>query len=134
MRINVEACPFRVDKRLVEILEKEIAKANVPVNIPVVLNFRSPDYDAESGGVMPVEIRVSEKGTIVYATDFAFVGHGPYAELAKNVDFDFGVRVVQLLGRDFPIREGKDLWKTWMANFVEFYKMGAYEVTVTAEE
>jgi len=133
MKVNVEACPFKVDKRLAEILETEVKKANVPSGVPVVLNFRSPDYDAESGGFMPVEIRLSAKGSIVYATDFCYVGHGPFAELAKNVDFDFGLQVLQLLGRDFPIQEGKELWQSFQVNFIEYYKVGTYEVTVTAE-
>lgn len=134
MKINTEVCPFKVDKRLVEILETEIGKANVPAGVPVVLNFRDPNYDAESGGFHPVEIRISAAGSLVYVTDFAFIGRGYSAELCKEIDFDFGVRQFQHFGRIYPINMGADLYQLWQENFISYYQMQVYSVTVEAHE
>mgnify|MGYP001300209735 CR=1 FL=1 len=134
MKINTEVCPFKVDKRLVEILETEIGKANVPAGVPVVLNFRDPDYDAESGGFHPVEIRVSAAGSLVYVTDFAYVGVGYCAELCKELDFDFGLRLFQVFGQESKIEAGAEMFALWQENFISYYQMQVYSVTAEAQE
>ena len=58
----------------------------------VTINFRDPTYSAENGGFHPVEIRLERQNNawhLCYITDFAYVGSGPYVELAKDLDFDF---------------------------------------------
>ena len=58
----------------------------------VTMNFRDPDYGPESGGFHPVEIRLQRQGnlwSLVYITDFSYVGMGDYAGIGKEVDFDF---------------------------------------------
>ncbi|WP_225390201.1 DUF2787 family protein, partial [Escherichia coli] len=43
----------------------------------VVINFRDPDYSAESGGFHPVEIRFIRKNNewyFDYVTDFSYMG------------------------------------------------------------
>lgn len=133
MKIDPSKCPFRLDAKLVQILEGEMDKANTPDGAPVVLNFRDPSYKAESGGFMPVEIRVTAAGSLVYVTDFIYVGQSPFAELCKQLDFDFGLRTFQMMGREFPMEEGRDLFGLWQSNFIEYYRMGVYEVSVEAE-
>jgi len=134
MKINAESCPFRLDSRLITILENEIVKASVPDNVPVVLNFRDPSYDAETGGFHPVEIRVSAAGSLVYVTDFSFVGAGPYAELCKELDFDFGLRVFQSFGKEWSIEAGAEVFQAWQENFISYYEMGVYQVSVEAQD
>jgi len=134
MKINTEVCPFKVDKRLVEILETEIGGANVPAGVPVVLNFRDPNYDAESGGFHPVEIRVSANGSLVYVTDFAYVGVVYCAELCKELDFDFGLRLFQVFGQESKIEAGAEMFALWQENFISYYQMQVYSVTAEAQE
>ena len=97
---------------------QEIETSNVDTSDGVILNFRDPDYSAESGGYHPVEICVNAQGRIQYITDFAYYGQGPYAELGKELDFDFGYGVFQQMGREFPIRDGANLFKIWQSQFL----------------
>lgn len=55
----------------------------------VVINFRDPDYSAESGGFHPVEMRFIRRDNewyFDYVTDFSYMGR-VYPELEKEMDF-----------------------------------------------
>ena len=116
---------------LVTLLENEIAKATVSSGKGVILNFRDPDYSPETGGYHPVEIALDQSGSLLYMTDFAFVGDGYFAELAKELDFDFSYGLFQQFGREYPIREGAELFSLWQENFVCYYQSGVFQVSVS---
>jgi len=95
-----------------------------------IISFKDPNYSAETGGFHPVEIMVSTTGEILYVTDFALVGIEAHTDLAKEIDFDFGLQVFQHFNREYPIAEGRGLFEIWMNNFTTYHKMGVYEMTV----
>ena len=131
MNIQKDGYPLAVSKRLISILNKEIEQhSEIDTSSGCVLNFRDPDYSAESGGYHPLEICLDEHGRIQYLTDFAYVGDGHYVELAKELDFDFGYGLFQQMGRDYPIRQGAGLFKILQANFCDYYQHSVYTVTV----
>jgi len=129
MTIDQEACPFPLFHSFIEILEKEIANARVLSGQGVILNFRDPSYSSETGGFHPVEISLTGLGRIRYITDFSYVGPANFAELTKELDFDFSMGLFQHLGREFPIHNGRDLFALWQGNFVDYYQMGIYSVS-----
>jgi hypothetical protein len=88
----------------VHLLEAEIAKANPSPGDGLVFNFRDPSYSVESGGYHPVEIGLDPSGRLLYVTDFAYVGMGWCAELAKELDFDFSCGLFQQMGLDYPLQ------------------------------
>ena len=130
MVIHIESPLWPVDNRLRQLLQDEIAKSPVGGG-GAVLNFRDPGYSAEKGGFHPVEIAVAADGCIRYISDFAYYGAGQYAELAKEIDFDFSLGLFQHMGREFPIRRGKDLFELWQENFISYHQMAVYAVEVT---
>jgi len=129
MQIDVSGVMYKVESALVRLLEDEIEKNGVPVT----LSFRDPGYSAESGGFHPVEIRISSKGGIDYITDFAYDSSGPFAELVKEIDFDFACGAFGHFGRDFPIVAGRELFEIWQQNFLSYYDMGVYQVEVQCD-
>jgi hypothetical protein len=131
MKINKESCPFSLSGKFVGILEEAAATAGVLPGSGVIINFRDPDYSAETGGFHPVEVMVAGDGRILYVTDFAYVGHP--AELAKEIDFDFGLGLFQHFGREYPLAKGKGLFALWQKNFCAYHQMGTYQVTVEAQ-
>lgn len=128
MLIDQAAFPFPLDAAFVAILENERAKAQLPAGAAVTLHFRDPGYSPETGGFHPVEIRLSSRGRIEYITDFAYVGIGPFAELAKEIDFDVSLGLFQHYGREFPIERGRELFLLWEKSFVSYYHGGVYAV------
>ena len=130
MKILTEGYPLNITKKFAGILAKEVKAAGVDTENGVIINFRDPGYSAESGGFHPVEVMVSGDGLIRYVTDFSFVGTPPQVELAKELDFDFGHSAFQQMGRDFPIAEGRSLFRIWQANFCAYHADGAYEARV----
>ncbi|WP_179309092.1 DUF2787 family protein [Escherichia coli] len=103
----------------------------------VVINFRDPDYSAESGGFHPVEIRFISKNNewyFDYVTDFSYMGR-VYPELEKEIDFCWSGNYVfhYLIGDISLAAERNELWSLWERNFMEYLSMGIYRVTVTVE-
>lgn len=99
----------------------------------IVLNFRDPNYNAEKGGYHPVEIMLSkrdEQWNVCYITDFCFVGQGPFAELAKCLDFDVSQNLFQDLMGFHPLKAAHSLYKTWEQNFLCYlHQCEVYEIT-----
>ncbi|HAV8941038.1 TPA: DUF2787 domain-containing protein [Escherichia coli] len=103
----------------------------------VVINFRDPDYSAESGGFHPVEMRFIRKNNewyFDYVTDFSYMGR-VYPELEKEIDFCWSGNYVfhYLIGDISLAAERNELWSLWERNFMEYLSMGIYRVTVTVE-
>lgn len=132
MQIQSTGYPLPVSHQLVALLQCQLDKSDVDQSTGVTLNFRDPDYSAESGGYHPVEISVDENGRIQYITDFAYYGSGPFAELDKEIDFDFGYRVFQHMGREFPIQHEASLFRLWQSNFCSYVERQVFEVTLTS--
>jgi hypothetical protein len=131
MKINIEQCPLPVTTNLTNLLQQEIEKSGQDADDGLVLNFRDPGFGPESGGFHPVEVMVNSSGKLSYITDFAYCG-GPFPELVKEIDFDFQAGVFGHMGRDHPIEQGADLYSLWESNFVEYHRMGVYQVTVSS--
>ena len=140
IKIQVQSTgyPLTVSKKLVAILQRELDRLVVDQTTAeeqsegVTFNFRDPDYSAESGGYHPVEISVDGEGRISYITDFAYVGIGAFAELDREIDFDFGFRVFQHMGREFPIERGASLFRIWQANFCSYVERQVFQISITS--
>ncbi len=132
MKVNQRSCLLAISDALVKIIEDEIGRAKVDTSIGAVLNFRDPDYSAEEGGYHPVEIAITSDGQMLYITDFSYVGTPPYAELAKELDFDFDIETCQQFDHLFRLKQAGGLFALWQKNFVSYYAMGVYTVTVGA--
>jgi len=129
-RLNTRSFPLPIHPKLAKILEDEIRKADVPEGRGLVLNFRDPHYSALEGGYHPVEIAVASDGSILYVTDFLYLGQPPYAELVKDLDFDASLGLFQQGGIDFPLEEGAGMFELWQHNFCVYYRMGVFRVEV----
>ena len=54
MKIIQTSYPLAISKKLVSILTTEIEKSDIDTSTGVIINFRDPDYKAETGGYNPV--------------------------------------------------------------------------------
>ncbi|TNH78859.1 hypothetical protein CF141_01305 [Aeromonas hydrophila] len=103
----------------------------------VTMNFRDPGYGPESGGFHPVEIRLQRQGnlwSLVYITDFSYVGMGDYAELTKEVDFDFSSQEgLVAYAHVMPLSELGEFYELWEGNFLTYLSLGVYAITVATE-
>jgi hypothetical protein len=96
----------------------------------VALNFRDPNYSPRTGGYHPVEIGITGDGVILYITEFSYVGHGYFAELCKELDFDFTENIFQQFDGVFPMTDATELFELWQQNFCYYFEHGVYCVTV----
>lgn len=145
MMVNImtDGLPVPVNQALVAILQQHITEAvskveGVSERDSLVLNFRDPDYSAESGGYHPVEIRLTyQQGQwhLNYITDFSYVGSGWDTELAKDMDFDFGLGVCMTrFMPDSPLADAAELYQLFETNFIAYYQMDVYKVDTTLEQ
>jgi len=131
MIIQQTGYPIAISNKLITILNKEIQlHSKVDISSGCIFNFRDPDYSAERGGYHPVEICIDENGCFKYLTDFTYVGDGHYAELVKELDFDLSHGLFQQMGREYPIAQGKGLFRMWQSNFCAYYQNKVFTVTV----
>lgn len=129
MRILTEKLPWPLDPRLQKILEDRLAQAT-EIEDGVIINFRDPDFSPEGGGFHPVEFAFRKDGTLLYATDFSYVGTPPYCDLAKELDFDFSLGLFQHYGYEYPIASGREMFQLFEANFLAYLAMNAYQSSI----
>ena len=122
------SCPFPVSPALLQMLNATLTR--YPSSDSLILNYRDPGYSATTGGFHPVEIHI-EDNAIQYITDFAYRGQGDFAELDKELDFDFAAGVFQQMGRCYPIADGRALFAAWQGNFCAYYEWGVFAVSTT---
>ena len=109
-----------------------------PTASAIILSFRDPSYSPEQGGYHPVEIRLEHRQAcwqLAYITDFAYFGPPGFAELEKDVDFDFnaGVGFLPWLG-ERPLADFTDLYLCWEENFLTYCQREVYQLNVTTEK
>ena len=131
MKIKEDALALPIEKTLVALIEGVLAEKGVTCSQCVILNFRDPSYSAKEGGYHPVEIMLDKNGLIQYITDFAYMGQGDFAELDKELDFDFAAGVFQQMGRCYPIADGCAIFAVWQSNFCAYFEWGVFEVSST---
>ncbi|RPH23289.1 MAG: DUF2787 domain-containing protein [Alteromonadaceae bacterium TMED7] len=123
MHIEYKDLALPVSKRFVDAITNLTEHQQATSSITI--NFRDPNYSAENGGFHPVEIRLEKHADswhFCYITDFTYVGIGPFAELAKDLDFDFQAGVFQNLHGLFPIEVALDIYQIWEGNFLYYWQ------------
>jgi len=129
MNININNLPLPVTSKLTDIIKNALKGKDLTGKTSLTLNFRDPDYSAETGGYHPVEMMLKRQGDewhFQYITDFCYVGIGPYAELVKDLDFDFGAGVFQTTYGYYRIEEALDIYPVWEQNFCCFVNAGCF--------
>ena len=123
MNIQYKELALPVSERFTNAIAELLTQQQITGD-SITINFRDPNYSAEDGGFHPVEIRLEKHGDtwqFCYITDFTYVGIGPFAELAKDLDFDFQAGVFQNLFGVFPIEQATDMYQIWEGNFLHYW-------------
>ena len=137
LNFNLKNSPFDISSQLLEILNIKIQKAGEETEQleDIIFSFRSEDYSSELGGYHPVEIRLIKTNgqwCFDYITDFAYVGCGQDAELAKEIDFDFTNGIgFHLYSGDDDIKQFTELYKIWEMNFISYFESGVFKTKIT---
>jgi hypothetical protein len=139
MAIKIEQVPgLNVPESFIDVIVNAITKQDESIGnaSELTINFRDKDYSAAAGGFHPVEVRLEKRGigwVLVYITDFSYQGRVD-SELVKEIDVCFVIkRVYHMLVGWLSEREGKDLLTLFVANFVEYYNTGCYQVSITTD-
>lgn len=129
---------LRVTKKLTNALTDILDSTGVDSSHEfITVHFSDPEYSHKTGGYHPVEISINgDDGKINYITDYTYFGRD--RELVKDLDFDFQNGVFQQLGlghsREYPIREGAGLFRTWQSNFSHYLESGVFDVEVRSDK
>ncbi len=135
--IIVTDLPVKVSPDLLNVLWLHMAgkQTSILQAHAVTLNFKDPSYSATTGGFHPVEIRLTRRGDDwhqAYVTDFAYVGIGDYAELAKELDFDFnGDHFSHALIGEMPSADVSEWFTLWQDNFLSYHSLGVYNLQLS---
>jgi hypothetical protein len=127
---------FAVPENLFQLINSELADKTTPAIAfnAITLNFRDPGYSSSTGGYHPVEMRLekmNELWQLAYITDFSFQG-SPFPELVKEIDVCFFTKqVFSLFCGWLQNKNAKELLNLFIENFIEYYSMGSYQVSVS---
>lgn len=130
MQIASKPYPLPLSTKLLQVLQLEIDRSGISSDCGICIHFKDPGYSATNGGFHPVEVGISNAGRILYITDFGYVGMSPFIELGKCLDFDFQCGCFQQCGRDSPIALAGSIYRLWEQNFLAYYEIGVYRITV----
>ncbi|MDC8832497.1 DUF2787 family protein [Alteromonas gilva] len=135
MHIEYQDLALPVSKRFVDAITK--LTEHQQADDSITFNFRDPNYSAENGGFHAVEIQLEKHGVswhFCYITDFTYVGIGLFAELAKDLDFDFQAGVFQNLHGLFPIEVALDIYQIWEGNFLHYWQvLNVYTIQIASD-
>lgn len=135
---NLINSPFDISTELFVILSNEFRKTGSrPEQLEdVIFSFRDENYDAETGGYHPVEIRLikyQDLWCFDYITDFTYVGCGHNAELTKEIDFDFSNGIgFQLYTGEHELSKLSELFDIWQLNFISYFNSGVFKTKITS--
>lgn len=136
--LNGLALPVSNELAQILLLTLNEATKDIETFTAATINFRDPDYSAKFGGYHPVEVRLVWRNNtwqFDYITSFSFVGMGWSAELAKELDFDFGQNCFEMRGyRPQVLAVGEEMYRLFEQNFIEYVRMGVFDVTTTLED
>ena len=133
MQLKHHQYPLPVSETFLELIQHELDSLCVYEKGIIILQFKDPGYSFDKGGYHPVEIALEATGKLQYITDFSYVGSPPFVELAKEIDFDFGLGRFQHLGYDYPISKVQQLYVIWESNFIAYHSMDVYEVSMEVQ-
>lgn len=128
MQLDCSKLPWLLDNRLVKILND--ALTSTKTDDGVTISFNDPDFTPESGGFHPVEMSLSREGSLLYITDFCYVGQPPMCDLCKALDFDFNLGLFQYYGMENPISTGREIFTLFQSNFLAYHAANAYTMSV----
>ena len=138
--IALNGLALPVSDEFAQLLLQQLSQATEGIDTltSATINFRDPEYCAESGGYHPVEVRLVWQNNawhFDYITSFSFVGLGWFAELAKELDFDFGQNCFEMRGyRPQVLAVGEEMYRLFEQNFIEYVRMEVFDVTTTVED
>jgi hypothetical protein len=135
MDIKFNPSLIKLSSKLLVILKQTIRESPIDKDTTqITVNFRDSSYNTEAGGYHPVEISLQKdlsegSWTVLYITDFCYYGH-PYAELVKDLDFDFSLKMLfTVYSQPRPITQpsAKEVYRLWQYNFLSYLEYGAYD-------
>jgi hypothetical protein len=137
MKLNFnEDQGFPLPAKIYQVINQSLADIATPNEgiKAVTINFRDPDYSAETGGYHPVEIRMEKQNELwqlVYITDFSYQG-SPFPELVKEIDVCFiSKKVFNLFIGWLQNPNAKELVSLFIGNFIEYFTNDCYQVSVS---
>ncbi|WCH24977.1 DUF2787 family protein [Aeromonas salmonicida] len=139
MPFHLAGMALPISPELPDLLRKAVRKQQLSLAdfSTLTVNFRSPGYSAEKGGVHPVELRLIRglNGWVFdYITDFSYQGLGQDAELCKELDFNLSCDEHYLQGwGPLPDVEARELFTLWQSNFISYAQLGYFAVMVSGE-
>ena len=132
MHIQAQGYALPIDSALIDLLKPHLRSVLGPPQQVVVVQFRDPDYDANTGGYHPVDIAVDGQGRIQWITDFAYTEVEGVTELGRELDFDLSRGIFQHWGFCQPLAKGAELFQLWQSNFLHYAQCGVFDVQVQA--
>lgn len=138
MNIEFSRCCISISPELYHYISSLVKRESItPDTTQITVNLRDTSYSVSAGGYHPVEFSFqknesNDTWSLRYITDYCYYG-SPYAELVKEVDFDFSAGTLYLLNAPsmFIKRSTvRGFYRKWESNFLAYIALGAFNQIV----
>ena len=130
-KIRTGIYPLAVSRRLVGILEREMARAKCDVTGGVAVRFTAHNHTRMNDGIAHVEVAISAGGKILRLGDAAVESDKrPGTTTESGLRFDFERTVVTAGGHEIPMDGARVLFDSWQHRFCHDYQSGLYRADV----
>lgn len=135
MHIEFSRCSLSISPKFYSHLQLAVSNIVIESDVTqITINFRDTTYSASAGGYHPVEISfqketLNNEWSLLYITDFCYYG-SPYAELVKEIDFDFSAGTFYLLNSPSMFIKRSTVrrfYRTWENNFLAYLEFDAFD-------
>ena len=135
MHFEFSRCSLSISPKLYSHLQLAVSNIVIESDVTqITINFRDTTYSASAGGYHPVEISfqketLNNEWSLLYITDFCYYG-SPYAELVKEIDFDFSAGTFYLLNSPSMFIKRSTVrrfYRTWENNFLAYLEFDAFD-------
>ena len=135
MHFEFSRCSLSISPKLYSHLQLAVSNIVIESDVTqITINFRDTTYSASAGGYHPVEISfqketLNNEWSLLYITDFCYYG-SPYAELVKEIDFDFSAETFYLLNSPSMFIKRSTVrrfYRTWENNFLAYLEFDAFD-------
>lgn len=131
--MTIQQCgyPVAVSNQLTNLIDQALKAYNDDTWLGFIIYFQNLSYRTGSAsGSHLVEIHIDAQDCIKIIKDYAYVGPGSSAELAKQLDFDFFYQQFQQQGKLYPLKSASETFAIWQQHFCTCYNQHVYEVTI----
>ena len=122
--------PVDIPYELLTLCQHHIDINKVSPNSDAYVYFNDPNFTAQRGGYLPVDIDFDKDGHLNSIVVYEYINHDPIPDLVERFDFNFDWGCLMYRGQTSTLEYMAVEFLIWQTRFLRLVQRGVYEITV----